>query len=143
MSASHTGKLLLVVAAALINAEGHILLAQRLEDQNLGGLWEFPGGKLEAGETPEEALIRELYEELEIKVAQKDLIPLTFASHNYPGFNLLMPLYLCRNWQGTVKLRTHQALKWVHPAEINQNHYPMPDADIPLIPFLIHWLDKI
>ena len=128
-------KLLLVVAAALIDADNRVLIAQRPEGKQLAGLWEFPGGKIDAGERPEEALIRELSEELGITVKEPCLAPLTFASHAYPDFHLMMPLYVCRRWEGFVRSREGQALKWVRPRDLRQ--YPMPPADEPLIPPLI------
>lgn len=131
-------KLLLVVAAALIDADNRVLIAQRPEGKQLGGLWEFPGGKLDAGERPELALIRELHEELGITVEEACLAPLTFASHAYPDFHLLMPLYVCRRWRGRVAAREAQALKWVRPQ--NLRDYPMPPADAPLVPALIELL---
>jgi 8-oxo-dGTP diphosphatase len=131
-------KLLLVVAAALVDADGRVLIAQRPEGKQLAGLWEFPGGKLDAGERPEIALIRELKEELGIEVAEACLAPLSFASHAYPEFHLLMPLYICRRWRGEVVARENQALKWVRPH--NLRDYPMPPADAPLIPALIDLL---
>lgn len=126
--------LLLVVACALIDADNRILLAQRPEGKSLAGLWEFPGGKLEQGETLEQALIRELSEELSITVKQDCLSPLTFASHTYEKFHLLMPLYICRRYQGIPRGAEGQNLKWVKAADLNQ--YPMPDADKPLVPIL-------
>ncbi len=128
-------KLLLVAAVALIDADGRVLIAQRPQGKQLAGLWEFPGGKVEAGERPEETLIRELHEELGIAVQEPCLAPLTFASHAYETFHLLMPLYACRRWDGFVQPREGQALKWVRPRELSS--YPMPPADEPLIPFLI------
>jgi 8-oxo-dGTP diphosphatase len=128
-------KLLLVAAVALIDADGRVLIAQRPEGKQLAGLWEFPGGKVEAGERPEETLIRELHEELGIAVQEACLAPLTFASHAYESFHLLMPLYACRRWDGFVQPREGQALKWVRPRDLAS--YPMPPADEPLIPFLI------
>jgi len=127
-------KLTLVVAVALIDTDNRILLAQRPEGKQLAGLWEFPGGKVEAGERPEETLIRELREELGIQVKEPCLAPLTFASHAYEAFHLLMPLYVCRRWEGFVQSREGQALKWVRPGALRD--YPMPLADEPLIPFL-------
>ncbi len=128
-------RLLLVVAAALIDADNRILLAQRPQGKNLAGLWEFPGGKVHEGERPEDALIRELREELGIEVREPCLAPLTFASHLYDDFHLLMPLYLCRRWEGFVMPRENQALKWVAARKLRD--YPMPPADEPLIPALI------
>src|SRR5687768_6165834 len=131
-------KLLLVVAVALVDADDRILLAQRPEGKQLAGLWEFPGGKVEPGERPEETLIRELHEELGITVKEPCLAPLTFASHPYESFHLLMPLYICRRWEGLVQAREGQALKWVKPADLRT--FPMPPADEPLIPFLVDLL---
>jgi 8-oxo-dGTP diphosphatase len=131
-------KLLLVAAVALIDADGRVLIAQRPEGKQLAGLWEFPGGKVEAGERPEETLIRELHEELGIAVQEPCLAPLTFASHAHAAFHLLMPLYACRRWDGFVQPREGQALKWVRPRDLAS--YPMPPADEPLIPFLIELL---
>ena len=128
-------KLTLVVAVALIDADNRVLIAQRPEGKQLAGLWEFPGGKIEPGERPEETLIRELDEELGIAVKAACLAPLTFASHAYETFHLLMPLYVCRRWDGFVQSRAGQALKWVRPQALRE--YPMPPADGPLIPFLI------
>jgi 8-oxo-dGTP diphosphatase len=128
-------KLLLVAAVALVDADGRVLIAQRPEGKQLAGLWEFPGGKVEPGERPEETLIRELHEELGIVVQEACLAPLTFASHAYDGFHLLMPLYICRRWDGFVQAREGQALKWVRPTRLRD--YPMPAADEPLIPALI------
>ncbi|OJY34671.1 MAG: NTP pyrophosphohydrolase [Rhizobiales bacterium 65-9] len=128
-------KLLLVVAVALVDADNRVLIAQRPEGKTLAGLWEFPGGKIEPGERPEETLIRELKEELGIDVKEACLAPLTFASHAYSDFHLLMPLYICRRWEGTVASREGQALKWVRPNRLRD--YPMPPADEPLIPHLI------
>jgi 8-oxo-dGTP diphosphatase len=126
--------LLLVAAAALIDTDGRVLICQRPEGKQLAGLWEFPGGKVEAGETPEAALIRELEEELSIKVAQACLAPFVFASHEYEGFHLLMPLYLCRKWEGRLERREHEAIAWVKPAKLGD--YPMPPADAPLVAWL-------
>jgi 8-oxo-dGTP diphosphatase len=125
---------LLVAACALIDADGRVLIAQRPASKNMAGLWEFPGGKVEAGERPEQALIRELHEELGISVREDCVAPFTFASHTYPEFHLLMPLYVCRKWEGKPCTHQHQALKWVFPA--NLSAYPMPPADLPLIPML-------
>jgi 8-oxo-dGTP diphosphatase len=131
-------KLLLVVAVALIDADDRVLIAQRPRGKRLADLWEFPGGKIEAGERPEEALIRELAEELGIIVKEACLAPLTFASHAYEDFHLLMPLYVCRRWEGFVTARERQALKWVRAKDLR--NYPMPPADGPLIPPLIELL---
>jgi len=128
-------KLLLVVAAALIDADGRVLIAQRPQGKSLAGLWEFPGGKVNPGERPEAALIRELHEELGIEVEEACLAPLTFASHAYEEFHLLMPLYVCRRWKGLVSAREAAALKWVPPKRLRD--FPMPPADNPLIPPLI------
>jgi 8-oxo-dGTP diphosphatase len=131
-------KLLIVVACALIDADNRVLVAQRPQGKALAGLWEFPGGKLEAGERPEPALIRELSEELGITVKEECLAPLTFASFAYPEFHLLMPLYICRRWEGQVASREAQALKWVRPGKLRE--LAMPPADEPLIPHLIDLL---
>ncbi|WP_019954258.1 8-oxo-dGTP diphosphatase MutT [Yoonia vestfoldensis] len=131
-------KLVLVSAVALIDADGRVLLAQRPAGKAMAGLWEFPGGKVEQGETPEAALIRELHEELGIGTWASCLAPLTFASHAYADFHLLMPLFACRKWEGTPQSREGQALKWVRVNELRD--YPMPAADIPLIPILRDWL---
>ena len=128
MSSSH---ILLVVACALVDVDRRVMIAQRPEGKSLAGLWEFPGGKLEAGESPEAALIRELEEELGISTKTACLAPLSFASHSYDNFHLLMPLYVCRKWQGTPQAREHTALKWVRPQKLRD--YPMPPADEPLI----------
>jgi 8-oxo-dGTP diphosphatase len=127
-------KILLVAACALVDTDGRILLAQRPEGKSLAGLWEFPGGKVEAGETPEETLVRELEEELGIVTKVACLAPLTFASHTYETFHLLMPLYVCRRFEGIPRGQEGQALKWVRPSALRD--YPMPPADEPLIPFL-------
>ena len=128
-------KTVLVAACALIDSDGRVLLAQRPEGKMMAGLWEFPGGKVEAGERPEESLIRELNEELGIVVKEECLAPLTFASHVYSDFHLLMPLYVCRRWEGFVQGRENQRLKWVRPTELRS--YPMPPADEPLISHLV------
>ena len=126
--------ILLVAACALIDTDGRVLLAQRPEGKSMAGLWEFPGGKVEAGETPEETLIRELEEELGITTKVACLAPLTFASHTYEAFHLLMPLYVCRRFEGIPHGREGQAIKWVRAKALRD--YPMPPADEPLIPFL-------
>lgn len=126
--------IVLVSACALVDVDGRVLLAQRPQGKAMAGLWEFPGGKIEPGETPEETLIRELHEELAIDVTEACLAPLTFASHAYENFYLLMPLYVCRRWTGQVVAREGQTLEWVRP--LRMNAYPMPPADIPLIPVL-------
>ena len=131
-------KMVLVAAVALVDADGRVLLAQRPDGKSMAGLWEFPGGKVEAGETPEAALIRELQEELGIDTWASCLAPLSFASHAYDSFHLLMPLFVCRKWQGQPQSREGQALKWVRPE--NLRDYPMPAADLPLIPVLRDWL---
>jgi 8-oxo-dGTP diphosphatase len=128
-------KLVLVAACALIDADGRVLIAQRPPGKSMAGLWEFPGGKIEGGEQPEQSLIRELNEELGIAVKEECLAPLTFASHLYPDFHLLMPLYVCRRWEGIVQPREGQSLKWVRPGALRD--YPMPPADEPLIPHLV------
>jgi 8-oxo-dGTP diphosphatase len=127
-------KLLVVVACALIDADGRVLIAQRPPGRSMAGLWEFPGGKVEAGERPEETLIRELKEELGIVVKEACLAPLTFASHTYADFHLLMPLYVCRRWDGIAIAQEGQQLAWVRPNRLNE--YPMPPADLPLISHL-------
>ena len=129
-----TPPLVLVSAVALIDPDGRILLAQRPEGKSMAGLWEFPGGKVNAGETPEAALIRELAEELGIDVAASCLAPFTFASHTYHDFHLLMPLYVCRKWSGIPIAREGQRLTWVRPARLGD--YPMPPADAPLVAML-------
>ena len=126
--------LLLVAAAALIDVDGRVLICQRPEGKQLAGLWEFPGGKVETGETPEACLIRELDEELGIQVTHACLAPFVFASHGYESFHLLMPLYLCRRWSGFVTAKEHKALAWVNPNELR--NYPMPPADAPLVAWL-------
>ena len=131
-------KLALVVACALIDADKRVLLAQRPEGKAMAGLWEFPGGKVEPGERPETTLIRELHEEIGISVAEPCLAPLTFASHAYQDFHLLMPLYICRRWTGSPEAREGQRLAWVRPQKLE--HYPMPPADKPLVAMLRNWL---
>lgn len=130
--------ILLVTACALVDADGRVLLTQRPEGKSLAGLWEFPGGKVDPGETPEESLIRELHEELGITVKPDCLAPLTFASHTYETFHLLMPLFICRRYEGIPRPMEGQTLKWVKPKDMRD--YPMPPADIPIIPFLIDLL---
>lgn len=130
--------IVLVSAVALIDVEGRVLLAQRPEGKSMAGLWEFPGGKVEPGETPEAALIRELQEELGIDTWHSCLAPLTFASHAYDNFHLLMPLFACRKWDGIPQAREGQILKWVRANDLR--NYPMPAADVPLVPILRDWL---
>ncbi|MBZ4020921.1 8-oxo-dGTP diphosphatase MutT [Rhodobacter sp. TJ_12] len=130
--------MVLVSAVALIDVDGRVLLAQRPEGKPMAGLWEFPGGKVEPGETPEAALIRELHEELGIDTWHSCLAPLTFASHSYDTFHLLMPVFACRRWEGRVQSREGQRLAWVFPGQLRD--YPMPAADEPLIPVLQDWL---
>jgi len=129
-----SAKLVLVAACALIDVDARVLLAQRPPGKSMAGLWEFPGGKVESGERPEDSLIRELKEELGIVVREACLAPLTFASHAYPEFHLLMPLFVCRRWDGTVTPREGQRLAWVRPNRLRE--YPMPPADEPLIAHL-------
>jgi 8-oxo-dGTP diphosphatase len=124
--------LTLVVACALVDVDKRVLIAQRPAGKAMAGLWEFPGGKIEPGERPEQTLIRELHEEIGITVSEPCLAPLTFASHAYATFHLLMPLYICRRWEGLVQPLDGQALKWVRPKDLRR--YPMPPADAPLIP---------
>ena len=131
-------KITLVSAVALIDKDGRILLAQRPEGKPMAGLWEFPGGKIESGETPEAALVRELDEELGINTWMSCLAPLTFASHAYDNFHLLMPLFACRKWEGVPRPRENQVLKWVGKQDLRS--YKMPAADVPLIPILCDWL---
>jgi 8-oxo-dGTP diphosphatase len=130
----HAVRLVLVAACALIDADGRTLIAERPAGRAMAGLWEFPGGKVEAGERPEQTLVRELKEELAITVDEACLAPLTFASHAYPEFHLLMPLYVCRRWQDTATAQEGQKLAWVRPNRLRD--YPMPPADLPLIPYL-------
>jgi 8-oxo-dGTP diphosphatase len=131
-------KLTLVVACALVDVDKRVLIAQRPPGKALAGFWEFPGGKLDPGERPEQALIRELHEEIGITVQEACLAPLTFASHAYDDFHLLMPLYICRRWEGQVMAREGQTLAWVRANRLRE--YKMPPADIPLIPHLIDLL---
>jgi 8-oxo-dGTP diphosphatase len=130
--------ILLVVAVALLDTDNRVLLSRRPEGKHMAGLWEFPGGKVHDGETPEAALIREMNEELAIDTAESCLAPLTFASHEYEEFHLLMPLYVCRKWKGIVTPTEGQELKWVRKQALTD--YPMPPADAPLIPILRDWL---
>lgn len=130
--------ILLVAAAALVDRDNRVLISQRPEGKSLAGLWEFPGGKVDPGETPEQALRRELREELDIEVCETCLAPFTFASHTYESFHLLMPLYLCRNWEGEITPREGQEVAWVRPNRLAG--YPMPPADAPLIPWLRDFL---
>jgi len=132
-------KIVYVAAAALVNADGHVLLAQRPAGRKMAGLWEFPGGKVEEGETPEAALARELKEELDIDVAMSDLAALTFVSHDYGDFHLFMPLFSCRAWHGAIVAKEMQAVKWVAAEDLQS--YPMPAADIPLLP-VRDWMKK-
>jgi 8-oxo-dGTP diphosphatase len=130
--------IVLVVACALVDVDGRVLICKRPQGKSLAGLWEFPGGKVEAGETPEEALIREMDEELGISITQSCLAPFVFASHSYESFHLMMPLYLCRRWSGVVIAREHEALAWVKPSALS--NYEMPPADAPLIAYLRDFL---
>jgi 8-oxo-dGTP diphosphatase len=129
-----SAKIVLVAACALVDADGRVLIAERPPGKPLAGLWEFPGGKIESGERPEDTLIRELAEELGIVVREPCLAPLTFASHSYPDFHLLMPLYVCRRWEGTATAKVHTRLAWIRPNKLRD--YPMPPADEPLIAHL-------
>ena len=131
-------RLVLVAACALIDADGRVLITQRPAGKSMAGLWEFPGGKLEPGERPEETVIREMREELGVAIKEACLAPFTFASHSYPEFHLLMPLFLCRRWEGIPQPHEDQAIAWVRPKDLalNAARYPMPAADIPLIPML-------
>ena len=138
MSEGHAVPTVLVVAVALIDPDGRVLIAKRPEGKQLAGLWEFPGGKVEPGETPEAALIREVKEERDLDTWASCLAPLTYASHSYADFHLLMPLFACRKWQGTVRSLEGQQLAWVRPNQLRD--YPMPPADLPLIPILRDWL---
>ena len=136
---SETAKpLVLVAACAMVDIDGRVLICQRPQGKQLAGLWEFPGGKVEAGETPEQALIRELHEELGVTITEACLAPFVFASHAYDSFHLLMPLYLCRRWEGFVLAHEHEALAWVKPDELSS--YPMPPADAPLAAYLRDFL---
>jgi 8-oxo-dGTP diphosphatase len=137
-AAQNGRRLLLVAACALVDADGRVLMCQRPEGKQLAGLWEFPGGKLEPGETPEACLIRELKEELDIEVATACLAPFVFASHSYETFHLLMPLYLCRRWEGMVRPLEHPQVRWVRPAQMGE--LPMPPADAPLVAYLRDFL---
>ena len=128
-------KLLLVAACALVDADGRVLIAQRPPGKEMAGLWEFPGGKVEQGERPEDTLIRELSEELGIVVSEACLAPLTFASHAYPAFHLLMPLYVCRRWEGRPEAKVHSQIAWLRPNRLRD--YPMPPADEPLVSHLV------
>ena len=130
--------IILVSAVALVDKDGRVLLAQRPEGKSMAGLWEFPGGKVETGETPETALIRELHEELGIETWDSCLAPLSFASYTYETFHLLMPLFICRKWEGIAQPKESQTLKWVFPKDMRD--YPMPPADLPLIPILRDWV---
>ncbi|HUZ14222.1 MAG TPA: (deoxy)nucleoside triphosphate pyrophosphohydrolase [Caulobacteraceae bacterium] len=130
--------LVLVAAAALVDVDGRVLIAKRPRGKPLEGLWEFPGGKLDEGETPEACLIRELKEELNIKVTEPCLAPFVFTSHGYDSFHLLMPLFLCRRWEGFITAREHEAIAWVRPDKLSS--YPMPAADVPLVAWLRDFL---
>ena len=138
MTSDNGNSVILVVAAALIDPDGRVLIAKRPPGKAMAGLWEFPGGKVEIGETPEQALIRELREELGISVKEPCLAPFTFASHSYAKFHLLMPLYLCRRWDGAPIPHEHEAIKWVRPRDLIADPavFPMPAADLPLLPML-------
>jgi 8-oxo-dGTP diphosphatase len=131
-------RLVLVAACALIDADGRVLITQRPAGKSMAGLWEFPGGKIESGERPEETVIREMREELGVTIKEACLAPFTFASHRYPDFDLLMPLFLCRRWEGIPQPHEGQNIAWVRPKDLalNAARYPMPPADIPLIPML-------
>ena len=131
-------QLLLVAACALVDVDGRVLLAERPPGRRMAGLWEFPGGKVEAGERPEDTLVRELREELGIVVREECLAPLTFASHSYPEFHVLMPLFVCRRWTGNLTSQEGQRLAWVRSTRLRE--YPMPAADAPLVSHLIQWL---
>jgi 8-oxo-dGTP diphosphatase len=131
-------RLVLVAACALIDADGRVLITQRPAGKSMAGLWEFPGGKIESGERPEETVIREMHEELGVVIKESCLAPFTFASHSYPEFDLLMPLFLCRRWEGIPQPHENQNIAWVRPKDLalNSARYPMPQADLPLIPML-------
>jgi 8-oxo-dGTP diphosphatase len=131
-------RLVLVAACALIDPDGRVLIAQRPAGKSMAGLWEFPGGKVEKGERPEDTVIREMHEELGITIKEACLAPFIFASHTYPDFHLLMPLFLCRRWEGIAQPREGQKVAWVRPNDLalNAERYPMPPADLPLIPVL-------
>ena len=131
-------KIVLVVACALVDVDGRVLICKRPQGKSLAGLWEFPGGKVEAGETPEAALIREMDEELGVTITQSCLAPFVFASHTFETFHLMMPLYLCRRWSGVVVAKEHEALAWVKPNALS--NYDMPPADAPLIAYLRDFL---
>ncbi|HEY5071799.1 MAG TPA: (deoxy)nucleoside triphosphate pyrophosphohydrolase [Caulobacteraceae bacterium] len=131
-------KIVLVVACALVDADGRILIGKRPQGKSLAGMWEFPGGKVEEGETPESCLIRELNEELGIGITEACLAPFVFTSHGYDSFHLLMPLYLCRRWEGFAAAREHEAIAWVKPNKLED--YPMPPADRPLVAWLRDFL---
>ena len=135
MTEISTKPILLVVACALVDVDHRVLIAQRPEGKSMAGLWEFPGGKIENGESPEDALTRELMEELSIETKPACLAPLSFASHAYDDFHLLMPLYICRRWWGIVRPQEGQVVKWVRAHQLRD--YPMPAADVPLVPALI------
>ena len=136
--APNSVNLVLVAACALLDPDGRVLIAQRPVGKSMAGLWEFPGGKIEPGERPEQTVIREMHEELGIRIGEKCLMPFAFASHAYPDFHLLMPLFLCRRWEGIPHPRENQAIAWVKPRELllNPGRYPMPPADTPLLPQL-------
>jgi 8-oxo-dGTP diphosphatase len=127
-------RLVLVAACALIDAEGRVLIAQRPRGKSMAGLWEFPGGKIEPDESPEQTVVREMREELGIIIQESALSPFVFASHSYPEFHLLMPLFLCHRWEGEPQSHEGQTIAWVKPADLSE--YPMPPADLPLIPLL-------
>ena len=136
-----TKPLVIVVAAALINQDRKVLFAERPEGKIMSGLWEFPGGKVELGETPEQALVREMFEELNIVIDPKDLEPLTFASHEYDTFHMLMPLYVCKAWKGELLGREGQRFEWAAMNELK--NYPMPPADLPLIERIVDFLEHL